>query len=62
MLLKPVTVDLLSIMSQQLLGLSVPDTRLSHYLSLIEAFSDTVLTVQCYDEVRIFVNWCLCLF
>ncbi len=51
MLLKPVSIDLLNIMSQELLSLSVTTTRIAHYLSLIEVFSDTILTVQSYDEV-----------
>lgn len=51
-LLSPVAADLLGTMSQELMGLSVASTKISHYLPLIEAFSDTVLTIQAYDEVQ----------
>ena len=52
-LFQPACTDLLETMSHELMSLSVSDCKISHYMSIIEAFCDTVTIAQSMDTVKL---------
>ncbi len=51
-LFQPACSDLMETMSHELMSLSVSDCKISHYMSIIEAFCDTVTIAQSMDTVN----------